>query len=248
MGDLEVYDLSLVIPGRHLLKDLALQAAPGESIAIMGPSGSGKTSLLNCLSGITTPTSGSIFFEGVELTRLRASARAAVRLKYIGLVFQFGELLPELTIIENVSLPLRLLGVDRAKAERRAIEWLARVGLSSHGSKHPNSLSGGELQRAGVARALSHSPSLVLADEPTGALDEVNAMSITSLLIDSTKETRAVLVVATHDPAVAQRADRVLELRDGHLRDVPTIGRKDEPADTVDRPGRLSPTAASMQP
>lgn len=247
MGNLDVCDLSLDIPARHLLKGVTFHAAPGDCIAIMGPSGSGKTSLLNCLSGVTPSTSGSVCVNGVELSRLDASARAAFRLKHMGLVFQFGELLPELTVIENVSLPLRLLGVDRATAERRAVEWLARVGIADRSTGHPDTLAGGELQRAGIARALSHAPSLILADEPTGALDEANARSIASLLIDTAKASKAVLVVATHDPVVAQQADRILQLREGRVRPVLAPGRNGDQTGPDNLQDGMTPSTATVQ-
>lgn len=214
---LEVSNLSLDVPGRRLLDSVDLEAEVGECVAVMGPSGSGKTSLLNCLCGITTPSSGSMRINGVELTSLGLSERAAFRLRRIGIVFQFGELLPELTALENVALPLRLMGSSRGEAERRAGEWLERVGLSEHSEAHPDALSGGEVQRVGIARALAHEPRLVLADEPTGALDEDNTVRVMRLLTGAAKDLGATMMVTTHDPLVASRTDRVLRLREGRL-------------------------------
>ncbi len=214
---LEVSGLALDVPGRRLLHDVNLAAQAGECLAVVGPSGSGKTSLLNCLCGIARPTSGSVLVDGVELTGLGLSAQTEFRLRRVGMVFQFGELLPELTVLENVALPLRLLGISRSQAERRATAWLARLGLDGCGEAHPNALSGGEVQRAGIARALAHEPRLVLADEPTGALDEDNSAHIAGLLVGAAKESGAMVIVATHDPLIASKADRVLRLRDGHL-------------------------------
>ncbi len=225
---LEVSNLSLDIPGRRLLDMLDLEVGAGECLAIMGPSGSGKTSLLNCLCGITTPSSGSVWIAGVELTALRPSKRAAFRLRHIGMVFQFGELLPELTALENVALPLRLLGSSRRDSERQAEEWLERLGLGGRGEAHPDILSGGEIQRVGVARALAHKPLLILADEPTGALDEDNTARIAELLVGAVKELGATAIVTTHDPLVASHANRTLRLRDGLL--APAKEELDNPA------------------
>lgn len=200
-----------------MLSGVDLEVRAGESIAVMGPSGSGKTTFLHCLCGIAAPVSGSVGVDGVDVTRLGATQRSAFRLRRVGLVFQFGELLPELTVLENVTMPLRLLGVERAESEARADGWLVRLGLDGFGEKHPDALSGGEIQRAGIARALVHEPRLVLADEPTGALDEENAELVARLLAGAARETRAAVVIATHDPRVASAADRVLRLRDSRL-------------------------------
>jgi putative ABC transport system ATP-binding protein len=235
VGGLEVVDLSFDVPGRRLLGGVDLAVGAGECVAVMGPSGSGKTSLLNCLSGIARPTAGAVRVDGTDLARLGTSARADFRLRRVGLIFQFGELLPELTVVENVALPLRLQGIGRGEAERRAREWLERLGLGGEGELHPDALSGGEVQRAGIARALTHRPALVVADEPTGALDEANAVRIAALLVAQAKEQGAAVVVATHDPTVAAAADRVLGLREGRL----------APADPL-RPAMPATTAESL--
>lgn len=216
-SQLEVRNLTLDVPGRRLLNGIGFAGRAGECLAVMGPSGSGKTSLLNCLCGIATLTAGSVQVDGVELTSLGLSKRTAFRLRRIGMVFQFGELLPELTALENVALPLRLMGFSRNEAEHRATSWIDRLGLGEHGGSHPDVLSGGETQRAGIARALAHEPRLILADEPTGALDEANSIHIAGLLVGAAKDLGATVVVATHDPLVASRADRVFRLRDGRL-------------------------------
>lgn len=217
MARLEVIGLSLEVPGRRLLDNVDFAADAGACVAIMGPSGAGKTSLLNCLSGITLPTSGSVSLDGVEVTSLKLSERSAFRLRRIGVVFQFGELLPELTVLENVALPPRLLGVARREAEERAAAWLDRLGLAGRGDTKPDVLSGGETQRVAIARALVHEPSLVLADEPTGALDEANTRHVAGLLVEMAKVVGATVIVATHDPFVASMADRTLRLREGRL-------------------------------
>lgn len=222
---LEVGTLTLDVPGRRLLDDINLAAGAGECLAVVGPSGSGKTTLLNCLSGIAAPSGGSVRVDGMELTSLTLSKRTAFRLRRIGMIFQFGELLPELTALENVTLPIRLMGFSRHEAERRATLWLDRLGLKERAEAHPDVLSGGEVQRVGIARALAHEPLLVLADEPTGALDEHNSRHIAGLLVGAAKELGAVVVVATHDPLVASRADRVLRLQGGRLVPTDELGR-----------------------
>ncbi|MEJ7652581.1 MAG: ABC transporter ATP-binding protein [Chloroflexia bacterium] len=214
---LEVEGLSLDVPGRKVMDGVELAVHAGECVAVMGPSGSGKTSLLNCLCGITTPSSGAVRVGGTDLGCLRLSKRSAFRLRHVGMVFQFGELLPELSALENVALPLRLQGISRTEAEAAARRWLDRVDLAGRGEAHSDALSGGEVQRIGIARALAHAPLLVLADEPTGALDEENGMLVAGLLVGAAKELGAAVVIATHDPLVAQQADRVLRLREGCL-------------------------------
>lgn len=217
VGGLEVVDLTLEIPGRRLLESASLAVHAGECLAIVGPSGVGKTSLLNCIAGISTPAAGSVTVDDIELSRLPSSERSAFRLRHIGMVFQFGELLPELTLLENVALPLRLLGEDRRAAEERARARLAEVGLADQAKSRPELLSGGEIQRGAIARALVHDPSLVLADEPTGMLDEDNTGRIVDLLIESTRHAGAALLIVTHNPTVARAADRLMMIRGGQL-------------------------------
>lgn len=217
MGQLEVSNVTVDVPGRRLLDNISFTAEAGECLAVMGPSGSGKTSLLNCLCGIATPVSGSVQVGEIKVTELSLSKRTAFRLRHVGMVFQFGELLPEMTAIENVALPLRLMGFSRRESERRAGKWLDRLGLVERGGAHPEVLSGGEIQRVGIARALAHEPSLVLADEPTGSLDEDSTVRIVELLTGMAKELGATVIVATHDPLVASKLDNVLRLRDGRL-------------------------------
>lgn len=233
MGRLIVKNLSLDVPGRQLLDEIDFEAEAGECTAIVGPSGSGKTSLLNCMSGITKPTTGSVWIGETQLTALKMAKRSSFRLRHMGMIFQFGELLPELTALENVALPLRLMGTERSVAERQAAEWLKRLGLDREELHlaHPDALSGGEVQRVGVARALAHEPSLVLADEPTGSLDEENTSLIVGLLSKMAKELGATILLVTHDAAVASKADRTLRLSDGQL----TL------AEGMDRTGRVSP-------
>lgn len=217
LKSLEVTNLTLRVGGRTLLERASLAVESGEMVAVMGPSGSGKTSLLHGLAGIVTPVTGTIEINAIDIARLPASARAAFRLRHIGMIFQFGELLPELTVLGNVSLLPRLQKVRRAEADTKSRELLAVLGLGDRTSAFPDQLSGGERQRVGIARALSTGPRLVLADEPTGALDEANALNLIDLLTDRARAANVGVIVATHDPLVAARADRVLYLRDQSL-------------------------------
>lgn len=202
----------LAVPSRILADDLDLHISPGEIVAIVGPSGSGKTTLLHSIAGIVVPERGDIEIAGTTVSKLRKGARAAFRLRHIGMIFQFGELLPELRVVENVSFPLRLQGERRAAADLRAEEILAGVGLAGRGAEHPDNLSGGETQRVGIARALVSNPTVVLADEPTGALDEKNSLRVMDLLAARARDLGTAVIVATHDPLVASRADRVFRL------------------------------------
>lgn len=214
---LELRGVAVEITGRRLLNDVGLAVPAGECVAIMGPSGVGKTSLLNCIAGIAAPASGSVLVDGVEVSAMSSQGRSAFRLRRMGLVFQFGELLPELTVAENVALPSRLMGMTREAAAERAMPLLARFGLADRAGSHPQELSGGQQQLVGIARALAHEPVLVLADEPTGMLDEANTARVADVLIRASRELGAATVVATHDRNVACRADRVLAIVDGLL-------------------------------
>lgn len=214
---LELRNLSMTVPGRRLLDGVELILSAGECVAVVGPSGAGKTSLLNCVAGLIRPDSGGVTIDGTEMTGLSAAQRSAFRLAKIGMVFQFGELLPELTAVENVALPSRLMGVAKRAAEDRARSWLGRVGLSDHLSSHPDSLSGGEQQRVGLARAMVHAPVLLLADEPTGMLDQDNSRLIVDLLVASAREQGTAALLTTHDSSVASAADRVLRIQDTSL-------------------------------
>jgi ABC-type lipoprotein export system ATPase subunit len=214
---LELRGVAVDVTGRRLLDDVDLAVPAGECVAIMGPSGVGKTSLLNCVAGIAAPASGSVLVDDVEVSAMSSQGRAAFRLRRMGLVFQFGELLPELTVAENVALPSRLMGMTREAAADRAMPLLARFDLADRAGSHPQELSGGQQQLVGIARALAHEPVLVLADEPTGMLDEANTALVADLLIRASRELGAATVVVTHDRNVACRADRVLVVVDGSL-------------------------------
>ncbi|KAB8164653.1 ATP-binding cassette domain-containing protein [Streptomyces sp. 3MP-14] len=219
------------VPGRRLADGLELAVAPGESVALMGPSGSGKTTVLNTLAGLVRPAAGTVEIGGEPIGDATPDRAAAMRLTGIGMVFQFGELMPELDVLENVALPAAFAGLD--EAADRARRLLERVGLVGFEERAPEELSGGEAQRAAIARALVCAPRLVLADEPTGALDEANARRVTAVLLDACRAADAALVVATHDPAVAAAMDRTLLLRDGRLHPLPAPTT--EPAPAADR-------------
>ncbi|MEU4778991.1 ABC transporter ATP-binding protein [Micromonospora sp. NPDC023633] len=217
---LRVQDLFLDVPGRRLLAGVDFDVECGEFVAVIGPSGSGKTSLLNCISGISVPTQGSVLIDGTEIGALGTEQRAALRLSRIGIAFQFGELLPELSVLENVALPLRLQKVNAVEAEQLARQRLDQLGLAELAAAHPDTLSGGQTQRVGLARALVHNPILLLADEPTGMVDEANTVAITKLLSNAAREQGVAVLVATHDPIVARVADRTLLLSKRRLTSV----------------------------
>lgn len=198
-----------------VLRSVSLSVAAGESVAITGPSGSGKTSLLLVLSGLERPAEGHIRVHGTELGALDADGLADLRRDHIGIVFQSFHLLPSLSALDNVALPLQMAGQRDAHA--RAAALLERVGLAGRQHHDPSQLSGGEQQRVAIARALVHRPRLLLADEPTGNLDDHTGESIRELLFELNRETGTTLVLVTHDPVFAARCDRVLRLHDGQL-------------------------------
>lgn len=199
------------------LRGVDFQIEQGEFIAILGPSGSGKTTLLNCLSGIDSPTKGEIFFDGVEFHRLNEEEKTKFRAQNMGFIFQFFNLIPVLTVIENVELPLRILGQKGREVTERAAEMLKKVGLSGKEDKFPSQLSGGEQQRVAISRALVHNPKIVWADEPTGNLDSETGAAIIDLLERIRLENRTTLIVVTHDEKIAQRANRIFVVRDGKI-------------------------------
>ncbi|MFF8804074.1 ABC transporter ATP-binding protein [Streptomyces omiyaensis] len=197
--------------------DFALRA--GEVVAVMGPSGSGKSTLLHCLAGIVRPDAGTLAYDGRDLTALSDTARSALRRTDFGFVFQFGQLVPELSCAENVALPLRLNGEKRKAAEARAVEWLARLEVDDTADKRPGEISGGQGQRVAVARALVTAPRVIFADEPTGALDSLNGERVMRLLTEASRDTGAAVVLVTHEARVAAWSDREVVVRDGSVRD-----------------------------
>ena len=204
---------------REVLRGVQLTLYPGEFVVLLGRSGSGKSTLLNLLSGIDLATSGQVVVEGRDLSTLSEQQRTLLRRERIGFIFQAFNLLPTLTVGENVRLPLELNRHERAGAQKRAAELLAQVGLESREHSFPDRLSGGEQQRVAVARALAHAPPLLLADEPTGNLDEDTGRRVLDLLEGLTRQNGACALVVTHDPGLVARADRVLVLEHGTLRD-----------------------------
>jgi len=199
------------------LDGVSLVLEPGEHVALTGPSGSGKSTLLNLLGGLERPTAGRLLVAGRDLAVLSADELADYRCRQVGMVFQSFQLLGRMTALENVVLPLRLGGVPAAERTRRALDLLGIVGLAARADHRPTQLSGGEQQRVAIARALAMGPSVLLADEPTGNLDSARAEEIMDLLATMCRERRLALVVVTHDPVVAERAERQLRLRDGRL-------------------------------
>ena len=212
---LEAQHVSLSYGCTRALRDVSMRIESGSSVALMGASGSGKSSLLHCLAGVIIPDEGTVVLDGVDLTGLSDQARSRVRLERMGVVFQFGDLVPELTLVENVMLPLQLLGRRSDKARRRAIELLDQLGIANLADSRTGAVSGGEAQRAAVARALVHEPKIVLADEPTGALDSVNAEAVLDALVEMTKSTGTTLLVVTHDNVVASHLDTLVTMHDG---------------------------------
>jgi putative ABC transport system ATP-binding protein len=200
----------------HALAGVNLDVRPG-SLAIMGPSGSGKTTLLHCLAGIVAPTSGSVLFSGRDIGRLSDGQRTRLRRQDFGFVFQSGQLLAELPACENVALPLMLGGVETRTAIERANEWLGRLGLAGMEKRRPGELSGGQAQRVAIARALVTNPSVVFADEPTGALDQRTGADMIATLVRAVTAAGAGLVVVTHDPGVARACERTVTMRDGRI-------------------------------
>lgn len=199
------------------LRGVSLALGRGEVVALMGPSGSGKSTLLHCLAGILQPDAGDIRIDGQSLAKLSEPRRSALRLSTMGFVLQGGELIPELTLVENVALPLQLLKTRHRDAFSRARDILATVGLGDQGDRRTGAVSGGEAQRAAVARALVHNPRIVFADEPTGALDTVTGEQVLQLLVATAKDRGASVLLVTHDHRVAAHANRVLVIRDGAL-------------------------------
>ncbi|RZU44249.1 putative ABC transport system ATP-binding protein [Streptomyces sp. BK022] len=202
------------------LDGAAFSVHPGEVVAVMGPSGSGKSTLLHCLAGIVRPDSGSITYAGRELTTMSDGERSALRRGEFGFVFQFGQLVPELTCVENVALPLRLNGTSRKEAERAALTWMERLEVDGLRRKRPGEVSGGQGQRVAVARALVTGPRVLFADEPTGALDSLNGERVMELLTDAARSTNAAVVLVTHEARVAAWSDREIVVRDGRSRDM----------------------------
>ncbi len=200
-----------------VLHDVSFSIKPGELMAIVGSSGSGKSTLLHLLGGLDTPSSGDVIFNGQAMSQLSSSAKAELRNRELGFIYQFHHLLPDFTALENVAMPLLIGKKKPAEAQQRALEMLAAVGLKKRSHHRPSELSGGERQRVAIARSLVNNPRLVLADEPTGNLDARNANSIFELLGELNVRQGTAFLVVTHDLQLAKRMSRQLEMRDGRL-------------------------------
>jgi putative ABC transport system ATP-binding protein len=209
------------------LRGASVAVGPGEIVAIMGPSGSGKSTLLHCLAGIFTPDRGEVWFDGQRLDTLGEAERTRLRRTAFGFVFQFGQLVPELTAADNVALPLLLNRVRRRAAYKTAQTWLDRLGLADKGANRIGELSGGEAQRVAVARALAMAPKVIFADEPTGSLDSLTGEKVMDLLTGLAREAGTTVVIVTHDARVAAYADCVMMVRDGLVSgDLGTVGEQ----------------------
>lgn len=201
----------------HVLREIDLEIETGSTTAIVGPSGSGKTTLLGLLAGLDRPTSGTITLDGTELGSRSEDELAGIRNRSIGFVFQSFQLIPTLTALENVMVPLELRGERTRDVERRALDLLGRVGLANRVDHYPTQLSGGEQQRVGIARGFIHQPKILFADEPTGNLDSETSEQIEDLLFSLNRDEATTLVIVTHDPELASRCGRVVRLRGGRI-------------------------------
>jgi putative ABC transport system ATP-binding protein len=212
---LEAYNVAKAYGATPALIDADFAIDAGEIVAVMGPSGSGKSTLLHCIAGIVPPDSGTVHYDGRELSAMSDVERSALRRSAFGFVFQFGQLVPELSCRENVALPLRLDGVSRRAAEARADELLGSLEVADVASQRPGNVSGGEGQRVAVARALVTDPRVLFADEPTGALDSLNGERVMELLTGAARQRGTAVVLVTHESRVAAYSDREIVVRDG---------------------------------
>ncbi len=216
---IEARDITKSFGATPALTGASMSAARGEILAVTGPSGSGKSTLLHCLAGIFTPDSGSIWFDGKRLDTLSDTSRTELRRTAFGFVFQFGQLVPELTVADNIALPLLLNRVKRKAAYSSAAAWLPRLGLDGLGDRRTGELSGGQAQRVALARSLVARPKVLFADEPTGSLDTLAGEMVLELLVRAAREGGTTVVLVTHDARVAAHADREIMVRDGKVID-----------------------------
>ena len=217
MNIVEARDVRFSFGETPALQGASLTATPGEILAVMGPSGSGKSTLLHCLAGILVPAAGEVWFDGQRIDTLNETRRSTLRRDRFGFVFQFGQLVPELTAEENVALPLLLGGVRRAEALGKARGWLDKLGLDGLGGRRSGELSGGQAQRVALARGLVTRPTVLFADEPTGSLDSLTGEQVMELLVASAREQGTTVILVTHEPRVAAYADREVVVRDGRV-------------------------------
>ncbi|MEW6872819.1 ABC transporter ATP-binding protein [Trueperella pyogenes] len=214
---LEARSLKKAFGRTEAMRGIDLNVERGEILAIMGPSGSGKSTLLHALAAIERPDDGTVFFNGARIDSLSDAERTILRRTKFGFVFQFGQLVPELTALDNVIVPLMLGGVRKGEAVRRAKEWLARVGLADRAELLPGQLSGGEAQRVAIARSLIIRPEILFADEPTGALDSFNSEQVMEMIVQLARAEGLTVVMVTHEPMIAAFADREIVVRDGRI-------------------------------
>lgn len=201
----------------HALRGVSLDVAPGEVLAIMGPSGSGKSTLLHSLAAITSVDEGEILLDDTRIDKLSDNKRSELRRTQFGFVFQFGQLVPELSALDNVALPLLLNGENRFQAYKKAKTWMNTVGLDDKYDSFPGELSGGQAQRVAIARAMVIEPKILFADEPTGSLDTLNSERVMELFIKTAKENGTTVIMVTHEPSIAAYADREIVVRDGQI-------------------------------
>lgn len=221
---IEAKDVHRSFGQTQALKGAGVAAAEGEILAIMGPSGSGKSTLLHCLAGIFTPDSGEIWFAGERLDTMNDARRTELRRTDFGFVFQFGQLVPELTVADNVALPLLLNKVGRRAAYKTARSWLERLELGGLGARRTGELSGGQAQRVAIARALAVQPKVLFADEPTGSLDSLTGEKVLDVMVGLARQEGTTVIIVTHDARVAAYADRGVTVRDGLV--VSGVGRQ----------------------
>jgi putative ABC transport system ATP-binding protein len=213
----EARDVVLSFGETPALRGASMSAAPGEVLAVMGPSGSGKSTLLHCLAGILVPAAGEVWFDGRRVDAMTETTRSTLRRERFGFVFQFGQLVPELTAVENVALPLLLGGTRRSAAVQRARGWFERLGLDGLEQRRSGELSGGQAQRVALARGLVAGPEVLFADEPTGSLDSLTGEHVMNLLVAAAREEGTTVILVTHEPRVAAYADRDVIVRDGRV-------------------------------
>jgi len=223
MTAIEARDVTLSFGETPALRGATVSVASGGIVAVMGPSGSGKSTLLHCLAGILVPDSGEIHFEGRRIDTLSETERSALRRDRFGFVFQFGQLVPELSAEENIALPLLLSGVKRGEALARARVWFDRLDLGGLNARRSGELSGGQAQRVALARGMVARPEVLCADEPTGALDSLTGEQVMELLVTSAREQGTTVVLVTHEPRVAAYADREVIVRDGKVNSLSTV-------------------------
>ena len=216
---IEALDLTKTYGATQALRGASLRLDPGEILAVTGPSGSGKSTLLHCLSGIVRPDSGSVRYGGEQLDQASENRRSELRRSEFGIVFQFGQLVGELTALDNVALPLLMAGASRKAAQEGAGEWLERFGVRGQAGLRPGEMSGGQAQRVALARAMVTRPKAVFADEPTGALDSLAGEQVMTALVHAARESSTAVLLITHDAQVAAYADREAQVRDGVVTD-----------------------------